>query len=174
MTESKARRLNIGGAILLLLVVIGVAIYWANRSSSPEETPSEVASGATTPGARGTTGAQPTNPDTPGGHDPQPTPSSTPEELEHRSGHVVTELGDLLDEKAMADVGRQVHVTDVDVDTVDSPKSFWVRDGSARVQVIANDGANVRPGQQVTIVGTAERSGEVLRIRATSVKQSDQ
>jgi hypothetical protein len=157
------------GPLVVFFVVVGLALlYWATRPApvdeaalGAEDDAAEVAQGTSGEGIRSS--------DTPGGHNPQPTPRSTEQEIDNRTGAVVTELGDLLDEKARADTGRRVHVTDVDVDTVDGPTSFWVRDGSARVQVIANEGATeVRPGQQVTIIGTAEpAAGETLRIRAS-------
>jgi len=164
--------------LVVFFVVLAAAMFYRNSDRQPSNTGpngagSTVASDAQgTEGARGTTGARPTDPDTPGGHEPQRTPSTTSDELEHRSGNVVTELGDLLDERAMTDAGRRVHVDDVEVEKVDNATTFWVRDGNARVEVIANQNASVRAGQHVTIVGTAERSGEVLRIRATSVKPS--
>ena len=158
------------GPILVFFLVVGAAlVYWAMRPDPPQDT-SRTAATETSDEARGTSGESPTSTDTPGGHEPQRTPGSTADEIEHRTGAVVTELGDLLDEKARGEAGRRVQVTDVDVDAVDSPTSFWVRDGNARVQVIWNAGrTEVRPGQQVTIAGTAEPAGQVLRIRASSV-----
>lgn len=174
--RKKTNRLYLWPLILFFVVFAAALLYRSYDRRTEDAGGNTVASESpTSEGARGTTGAQPTNPDTPGGHETQRTPGSTAEELEHRTGHVVTELGDLLDEKAIADAGRRVHVDDVEVDTVSTPTLFWVRDGNARVQVIAPEGvAKVSPGQQVTIVGTAERSGDVLRIRASSVEPSKQ
>ena len=158
--------------ILVFFLAVGVALlYWAMRPDRPDDASRAGATNQeTSEQARGTSGESPTSTDTPGGHEPQRTPGSTSEEIEHRTGAAVTELGDLLDQKARGDTGRRVQVTDVDVDAVDGPTSFWVRDGNARVQVIWNGGTTeVRPGQQVNITGTAEPAGQVLRIRASSV-----
>jgi hypothetical protein len=159
--------------IIALFVVVGLTlVYWASRPPAVEREanlpPREDANVAGTAGER--------NPDetSPGGHEPQPAPESTSDELEHRGGRVLTELGALLEENAHGDVGRRVEIADVDVDQVDGPTSFWVKDGNARVHVVApSAGFEVRPGQQVNISGVAERSGDVLRIRASKVSPSE-
>jgi hypothetical protein len=155
--------------IVALFVVVGLALlYWASRppvteraANQPDREDANVA---------GTAGERNPDENSPGGYEPQRTPGSTAEELEHRGGAVVTELGALLDERANADAGRRVEIGDVDVDQVESPTSFWVKDGNARVQVIApRSDIDVRPGQQVDITGVAERSGNALRIRASKI-----
>jgi hypothetical protein len=151
--------------LIVFFAVVGVALlYWATQ-------PPQVEVGRANdpdrdiPRAEGTAGNT-----TPGGHEPQRTPDSTRGEIEQRSGNVVTELGELLDERARGEVGRRVEVPDVEVERVESPTSFWVKDGNARVQiVIAKGGPDVRAGQHVNITGVAERSGETLRIRASRV-----
>jgi hypothetical protein len=158
--------------IVALFAVIGLTLlYWSSRPPATERAANlpdrEDANVAGTAGER--------NPDenSPGGHEPQRTPDSAREEVEHRGGHTVTELGDLLEENAHGEIGRRVEVADVDVDQVDSPTSFWVKDGNARVHVVAPAaGTEVRPGQQVDVVGVAERSGTTLRIRASRVTVS--
>jgi hypothetical protein len=151
------------GPLVVFFAVIGIALlYWATR---PERPDASVDRGETDiPRAEGTAGNT-----TPGGHEPQRAPDSTRAEIEHRGGAVVTELGELLDERARADAGRRVEVRDVNVDRVESPTSFWVRDGNAVVQVVASVETNVRAGQQVNITGIAERTGDILRIRASNV-----
>lgn len=151
--------------LIVFFAVIGAALlYWATRP------PQQQVGRANDPDrdiprAEGTAGNT-----TPGGHEPQPTPDSTRGEVEHRGGNAVTELGELLDERARGEVGRRVEVSDVEVERVDGPTSFWVKDGNARVQVVtAKSGADVRVGQHVNITGVAERSGETLRIRASKV-----
>jgi hypothetical protein len=157
--------------IVAFFAVVGLTLlYWSARPPANEREanlPDRDANVAGTAGER--------NPDdnSPGGHNPDPKPGSTADELEFRGVRVVTELGELVDEKAQVDAGRRVEIEDVDVDQVDSPTSFWVRDGNARVNVVApSTGGEVRAGQQVTISGVAERQGNVLRIRASKVSPS--
>jgi hypothetical protein len=158
--------------LVALFVLIGLALlYWIPRGPVDERTAGQVAQGDAN--VAGTAGERNPDPDSPGGSDPQPVPNSTRDELEQRGGHVVTELGALLDERAMADAGRRVEISDVDVEEVESPTSFWVKDGNARVQVIAPaSSAKVQTGQQVNIVGVAERDGKTLRIRASRISMS--
>lgn len=155
------------GPLVVFFVVVGIALlYWATRPGQPQVTASDAETDI--PRAQGTGGDT-----TPGGHQPQPVPDSTRDEIEQRTGQVVTELGELLDEKARAEIGRRVEIDDVDVEQVETPTSFWVRDGNARVQVIApTSDTTVRAGQQVNIAGVAERSGDTLRIRASKVTVS--
>jgi hypothetical protein len=155
----------------LFLVVGLVLLYWASRppateraANQPDREDAHVA---------GTAGERNPDENSPGGSEPQRTPDSTADEIEHRTGHAVTELGALLEENAHGELGRRVEIQDVDVDQVDSPTSFWVKDGNARVHVIApSAGIQIRPGQQVNLTGVAERNGEVLRIRASKVSVS--
>jgi hypothetical protein len=155
------------GPLVVLFAFVGIALlYWATRP--PQPGPEADRMERDVPRAQGTAGNT-----TPGGHEPQPAPDSTRHEITQRGGHVVSELGDLLDEKARADVGRRVEIADVDVESVESPTTFWVKDGNARVQVVAAEGvADVRAGQQVHITGIAERAGDTLRIRASKVSVS--
>jgi hypothetical protein len=157
------------GPLIALFVVVGLALlYWASRPPVTERAANSVEQ--EDQNVAGTAGER--NPDehSPGGFEPQRKPESTRAEVRHRTGEVVNELGALLDENAHGEIGRRVEIADVDVDKVESPTSFWVRDGNARVQVIApSAGIKVSEGQQVNIVGVAERSGQVLRIRASKV-----
>jgi hypothetical protein len=158
--------------IVGLFLVIGLALlYWASRPPVSERAANQPS--REDPNVAGTAGERNPDDNSPGGHEPQRTPDSTADEIQHRGGHAVTELGALLEENAHGEIGRRVEIQDVDVEQVDSPTSFWVRDGNARVQVIApSAGAQVRQGQQVNLTGVAERSGNVLRIRASKVSPS--
>lgn len=158
--------------LVALFAVIGLTLlYWSSRppateraANLPDREDANVA---------GTAGERNADENSPGGHEPQRTPDSTREEVEHRAGQTVTELGALLEESAHGEIGRRVEVADVDVDQVDSPTSFWVKDGNARVHVVAPAASiEVRPGQQVDVTGVAERSGNSLRIRASRVTVS--
>ena len=158
--------------ILAFCAVVGLTLlYWAGRPPANEREANLPDRGD--PNVAGTAGERNPDDNSPGGHNPDPKPGSTADELEFRGVRVVTELGELVDEKAHVEAGRRVEIEDVDVDQVDSPTSFWVRDGNARVNVVApSTGADVRPGQQVTISGVAQRQGDVLRIRASKVSPS--
>ena len=167
------------GPIIALFAIVGlVLLYWASRPPAVERAANDVERDDPnvegTAGERNPGGATSSGVDAqPGGHEPQRTPESTREEVEHRGGDTVTELGELLDEGARGEVGRRVEISDVDVERVESPTSFWVKDGNARVQVVApTAGVEVRQGQQVHITGVAERSGNTLRIRASKVTPS--
>ncbi len=157
------------GPIVALFVIVGLALlYWDTRPPASDREANQVARDDAN--VAGTAGERNPDKDSPGGFDPQPTPDSTRDEIERRGGHVVSELGALLDDKASADAGRRVEITGVDVERVESATTFWVKDGNARVQVIAPAaGPTVRQGQQVDITGVAERSGDTLRIRASRV-----
>jgi hypothetical protein len=157
------------GPIVALFVIAGLALlYWTTRPQVTEREANQI--NRDDANVAGTAGERNPDEESPGGFDPQRTPESTRDEIEHRGGTVVSELGELLDEKAKADAGRRVEISGVDVEQVDGPTTFWVRDGNARVQVIGPAaGPAVRQGQQVDIIGVAERSGETLRIRASKV-----
>jgi hypothetical protein len=158
--------------IVALFLVVGLAlIYWASRPPVTERAANLPE--RDDPNVAGTAGERNPDDNSPGGHEPQRTPESTADELEHRGGQTLTELGALLEENAHGEVGRRVEIQDVDVDQVESATSFWVKDGNARVHVIAPSAAiQVRAGQQVNLTGVAERSGDVLRIRASKVSVS--
>jgi hypothetical protein len=173
-----ALRTYVGPIIALFLIVGLVLLYWASRPPAADREANQIERDDPnvegTAGERNPGGATPSGVDTQaGGHEPQRTPESTREEIEHRGGDAVTELGELLDEGARGELGRRVEIADVDVERVDSPTSFWVADGNARVQVVASQGGlAVRQGQQVHITGVAERSGNSIRIRASKVALS--
>ena len=148
------------GPIVALFVLAGLAwLYWNSRPAPGGEQVAE----REVPRAEGTAGNT-----TPGGFDPQPAPESTREEIEHRGGAAMTELGAALDDPNA--VGRRIEVTEVDVEQVDRPGLFWVRDGRIRVAVAAPaNSPEVRVGQRVNITGVVERRDGAPRIRATRV-----
>ena len=116
------------------------------------------------PSAVGTTGTS-----TPGGGDPAPAPGSPREEIEERSGAVLTDVGEIMDPSPKAAIGRRIELTDVDVDRVEG-SSVWVRDGQLMVEVVAPPGGpSLKPGQQVDITGVVEARGDTARIRASEV-----
>lgn len=155
------RWLYLGPLVIVLAAVAVAAFYWASRTPDlrPEEQP---------PRVTGTAGTE-----TPGGHEPQPVPDSTREEVERRGGGPLLELGAALDDPPAAVAGRRIQVRDVDVERVEGPTLFWVRDGDARVAIHTPNASDVQSGQQVDIDGVVERddSGGV-RIRASRVTPS--
>ena len=157
------------GPIALFFVVIGVAlVYWANRP--PQR---DIDAERDLPRAEGTAGEAPVREATPGGGEPQPTPGSTRDEIESRAGATITELGGVLEHDLRTVAGRRVEVHDVDVERVESPTLFWVRDGNARVAVVAAEGAfRVEPGQTVNVTGVVERGDDTVRIRASHISAS--
>ena len=157
------------GPIALFFVVIGVAlVYWANRP--PQH---DVDAERDLPRAEGTAGETPAREATPGGGEPQPTPGSTRDEIESRASAAITELGGVLEHDLRTVEGRRVEVHDVDVERVESPTLFWIRDGNVRVAVVAADSLfRVQPGQTVNVTGVAERSDGTVRIRASQVSAS--
>lgn len=159
------------GPIAVFFAVIGVAlVYWANRPAGapPEDDRSALEQPA------GTAGAAPERADTPGGHDPQPRPETTREEIAHRGGQALTELGAVIENGGRGEIGRRVEVHDVEVERIESPTLVWVRDGNARVAVVMPAGRNVVTGDQIDIVGVVERAGDSARIRASRVAPSAQ
>lgn len=159
------------GPIAMFFAVVGVALlYWANR---PADAPLEDDRSALEQPA-GTAGAAPDSADTPGGHDPQPQPETTREEIAHRGGQALTELGAVIENGGRGEIGRRVEVHDVEVERIESPTLVWVRDGNARVAVVMPAGRSVVTGNQIDIVGVVERAGDSARIRASRVTPSEQ
>lgn len=161
------------GPLLIFFAIVAVGlIYWSNRGpSEPDRDTTQVGVGTT--GENG-----------PGAFDPRPRANNTKEELEFRGGVDDPTQGpmpalrdatplmklDEIDRDASFVSGRRVDVSDVEVDAVQA-NSFWVRDGSHRVEVIAPEGSSIpAKGARVRVVGAAEGAGgDVARIRATSI-----
>jgi hypothetical protein len=154
--------------LVLFFVVIGVAlIYWASRPERPAGDREDRDNQETAP----TTGTTPPVADSPGGHNPDPNPSSARDEIETRTGEPITELHGVFEERVGENNGRRVEIDGVTVERVESPTLFWVRDGNARVPVIAPaDGPQVKQGQTIDLAGSVQRLGTELRIRATRVE----
>jgi hypothetical protein len=77
----------------------------------------------------------------------------------------------VFEEQVGENDGRRVEIKGVTIERVESPALFWVRDGNARVPVIAPpSGAQVKAGESVDLTGTVQRVGTELRIRATRVE----
>jgi hypothetical protein len=152
----------------LVIFFAGIAIllfYWRGAP------PPEEREAATLPRAEGTSGQTEPREQTPGGHNPDRVPSSTRAEIDQRAGQALDELGAVFAEDGRTSVGRRVALQELDVERVDSPTLFWVRDGNARVAVVIPQGhAPVRAGQKVNIAGTVERAGDSLQIRASRVE----
>lgn len=105
--------------------------------------------------------------------EPQPTPGSARDEIQSRAGATITELGGVLEHDSRTVDGRRVEVHGVDVERVESPTIFWIRDGNARVAVVTAPGASsVQAGQTVNVTGVVERAGASVRIRASRIEQS--
>ena len=147
----------------LVVFFAGVAvvlIYWGTSPPAPSPAPGR---DAAAPRTEGTTGGQ--NPDV--------KPSTTKDEIDDRAGRNLSELGEVFDDNSRDVIGRRIVVHDVDVESVESPTLFWVRDGNVRVAVAApSGGAAVQAGQTVNIIGAVERSGDSVRIRASRVTPS--
>jgi hypothetical protein len=155
--------------IVALFVVIGLALlYWSIRPPITERAANQI---ERDPNVEGTAGERSRGDDTAGGHEPQPAPDSTREELERRMGRPITDLGGVLGGSALGDAGRRVELSGVIVERVESATSFWVRDEDVRVRVVAPAAAaeTVSAGQRVQIIGVVERTGETPHIRASSV-----
>lgn len=166
----------------IVLFFVGAAVLLAYWASVRPETGRDVARGE--PRAEGTAGDAADQPgtegergrtgDTPGGHNPDPRPAGPREEAERRGGAIITELGEILEHDASGTLGRGVAVSDVDVERVESPTLFWIRDGNARIAVAAPTGSpTVRAGQSVNVSGVVERAGGAVRIRASRVEATN-
>jgi uncharacterized protein YdeI (BOF family) len=124
-----------------------------------------------TPEAEATTGFSAPRAETPGGKEPNPNPSSTSEDIQTRNGEPITELHSLFYEGVQAIDDRRVEVKGVTVERVDSPALFWVRDGNARVAVVAPAaGPQVSQGQTIDLSGSVQRTGNEIRIRASRIE----
>ena len=176
MLSRKTRRAVLGsylGPVVALFVIVGLGlIYWSYRGpSTPDRDATQTGVGTT--GENG-----------PGAFDPTPRADSTRDELEQRGGiddpkqgptpalrddTPLSDLGDVAKDASFVS-GRRVDVQDVEVESVEG-NSFWVRDASDRVEVIAPAGASMpSKGAHVHIVGTIEGGGgERARIRASSI-----
>ena len=163
------------GPLVVFFIVAGLAlIYWANRSPVVNEDPAEIGtSGQDVVGERGN------DSDTPGGFQPDPRPDSTRDEIERRGGAgtgtevgggtPLNELGSALENDGRA-VGQRIEVRDVDVIDAGDGRTFWVRDGNARIAVAAPAGTNVTNGSTVDVSGVVESDGKGgVRIRASRV-----
>jgi hypothetical protein len=153
----------------LVLFFAGVAIILAYWGGSPP-TRKEVEE----PRVEGTTGTERerSREQTPGGHNPDRVMPAPDREVEARGGRIITELGEVFEDNSRDTIGRRAEIQDVDVERVESPTLFWIRDGSVRVAVVVPAGATVRAGQTVNVAGTVERSGNEVRIRASRVEPS--
>ncbi len=145
--------------VVVLFVVIGLGlVYWSNR---PGRQP-KVAEPRPEVGTVGSTQ---------GGFDPATKPGSVRGEIERRGEDLapVTSLSDLWHGKGVQ-AGRQVDLKDVKVESAKDDQ-FWVRDGDARMLVLAADGAAaVKPGAHVNVAGRVERdSAGTFVIRANRV-----
>jgi hypothetical protein len=154
----------------LLVFFAGVAVvllYWGT-SPPPDR-------GLADPRVEGTTGTERerSRESTPGGQNPDRIPSTASGEIEQRAGRTLSELGEVFDDNSRDVVGRRIEIHDVTVERVESPALLWLRDGNVRVSVVAPAGsASVRAGQSVNVVGTVERAGDTVRIRASRVELS--
>lgn len=153
----------------LLLFFAGVAIILAYWGTSPPP-PADVEG----PRVEGTTGTERerSRESTPGGHNPDRVMPSPRREVEERAGRSLTELGEVYEDNSRDAIGRRIEIQDVDVERVESPTLFWIRDGTVRVSVAVPAGVTVRAGQTVNVVGTVERTENGVRIRASRVEPS--
>ena len=153
----------------LVIFFAGVAVvlvYWGTSPPPPDRTE---------PRAQGTTGTEreQSRDSTPGGQNPDVTPSRPREEIEQRSGRGLSELGEVFEDNSRGVIGRRIEVHDVDVERVESPTLFWVRDGNVRVAVVAAPtDPPLQAGHTVNVVGSVERSGDTVRIRASRIQRS--
>jgi hypothetical protein len=108
--------------------------------------------------------------ETPGGHNPDRRPATARDETAARGGREITELGEAIENGGRGVIGRRVELRGVTVERVESPTLFWLRDGEARVAVVAAGMDPVRAGQQVDVSGSIERTGGGVRIRASRVE----
>src|SRR5688500_16544200 len=166
------------GGIVAVFAIVGVAlIYWAATDSGGDEEIETLE-----PSAVGTAGDLRRD-DSPGGDDPAPDSGTTRDEITDRGGAggaqplpgiattaPVTKLAALFEESPQAVAGRRIDLQDVDVETTQG-RNFWIRDGDARVAVVAPQGSpEVRAGHRVTVSGNVEPDGNgSVRLRATRV-----
>lgn len=162
------------GPIVLILVVIGIALfYWANPDGDPEDVSPAV-------GTIGESGGP-----TPGGFNPDRRPEDTRSELEFRGAGEppqgpmpglsdatpLTSLRAIADADAQAVVGRRIDVQDVVVVDARNASAFWIQDGGAKAAVMAPPRSPVvLAGTRVDVSGVVEPDGQGgVRIRATRV-----
>jgi hypothetical protein len=161
---------------LVAFVVAGGVLVWHFTTSPPNR---QATAGAAW-NAVGTTGQT-----SPGGHSPDPVPPSPEKEIEERGvvrdlseppaprvdpALMLTDLTQVRDLRPEQIVGRRVDVQGVSVVDVKRDASFEVQDGATRVAVVMPEGSPaVHRGQRVNIIGTMERSGAGVRIRASRV-----
>jgi uncharacterized protein YdeI (BOF family) len=132
----------LGGLAVVLVFAAGFFVYfsmidWRGGGNG------------TDPTAVGTSGERMPREGAPGGFDPNPSFSSTQEELEYRGG-----------------ASGRVELEDVQVERADGD-TFWVRDRGRSVAVVAPGGMpTVKSGQRVDVTGTLESTG---RIRASRI-----
>lgn len=152
----------------LVLFFAGAAMILAYWGTSPP-----VRQNVEEPSVEGTTGTERerSRESTPGGHNPDRAMSKPKGEVEDRGGRIINELGEVF-EDSRDTIGRRVEILDVDVERVDSPTLFWIRDGIVRAAVAAPTGTTVHAGQSVNVIGTVERSADGVRIRASRVEPS--
>jgi hypothetical protein len=153
----------------LILFFAGVAVIFAYWGTSPPVHDRDVVE----PAAKGATGTERarSGEQTPGGHNPDPAISSPKDEVEHRAGRIITELDDVFENNGRDAIGRRIELRDVEVERVESPTLFWVRDGNARAAVASGPGIDrVRAGQSINVFGTVERSDGSVRISASRVE----
>jgi hypothetical protein len=155
--------------LLVFFAGVGVVLlYWGTSPPPPERD-------ATSPRPEGTTGTERerSRDDTPGGRNPDRKPSTLTDEIDQRAGGTLTELGEVFEDNSRGVIGRRIEVHDVSVERVESPTLLWLRDGTVRVAVVAPTGAaRVQAGQSVNVVGTVERAGGSVRIRASRIELS--
>jgi hypothetical protein len=165
----------LGGIVALFVLVAAAFAYWSvsDRRIAPGGSDRVQA-----PSAVGTSGERTAGDDTPGGFDPAPSFGSTRQELDYRGGGKpspgpsstapLTSVRDLMD-SSKAIEGRRVDLDDVRVDRAEGG-AFWIRDGDATAAVVAAGGSpTVKDGQQVDLIGTIEREGSGVRIRASRI-----
>jgi hypothetical protein len=152
------------GGLVVLAAIVGVAMmYWIGRDKGRVDpaTPQAVGTVGTAPGGLGRTD---------GGFDPQKRPDTAREELELRgAGTLLTRIDDVFAGSPASVAGRQVEFREVEVESGGN-RSFWVRDGSARIAVVTDGDTRVTPGSRVDVKGVAEPDGSGgVRVRAQRV-----
>ena len=168
----------IGGLVAFFLICGMALMYWSARGTGSGEPAEGDHRTVGTAGERSPEGGR-----EPGGMNPDPDHDSTRDEIEFRGGGEpsqgpnpalsttapLTELGAALEDSPRDVAGRRIDLKDVDVDSAQG-NVFWVRDGSARAQVVGPAGTEVRTGQRVNVTGTVEADGGgSTRIRADRV-----
>jgi hypothetical protein len=166
------------GPLLGAIAVIAVMIFYLATRPPDRQTSDENVWTVT-----GTSGSQP------GGHSPDPVPATPEKEIEERGvvelseapspnlrrELMLTDLSNLLGARREQMIGRHVDVRGVEVVEVKDATNFVVRQGDAKVAVVAPDGSSaVRKGQRVNIVGTVERdASRGIRVQASRVDVHD-